>query len=133
MIDNEIDVEAYNQSSKKEHKFHAVPTVRGDLAFASTAEARRYDSLKLLEKAGQISGLEIHPVYVLQPRYVRPWDRGTTGEITYEADFAYKDLATGRKVVEDVKGVRTAVFMLKKRLFEKIYNQPITIIEVGDV
>lgn len=39
---------------------------------------------------------------------------------TYVADFVYTD-HDGRPVVEDVKGVKTDVYKIKKALFEVIY------------
>lgn len=76
--------------------------------FDSQAEARRYQDLRLLAEAGEIRGL------VCQPRYPMIVNGQRVG--TYIADFAYYDSQTHQVVVEDVKGVRTAVYRLKKRL-----------------
>jgi len=40
----------------------------------------------------------------------------------------YKDVATGKDVIEDVKGVRTRDYKLKKKLVEALYE--IEIIEI---
>jgi hypothetical protein len=45
---------------------------------------------------------------------------------TYVADFKY--LENGKEVVEDVKGFKTPVYKLKKKLVEAIYG--IEIIEI---
>lgn len=84
------------------------------LRFDSKAEARRYSELVLLEAAGAITGLEVHPRFELQPAFTdgsgKRW-----AVITYEADFSYTE--DGAPVVEDVKGYQTAVFRLKRKLF----------------
>jgi hypothetical protein len=75
--------------------------------FHSAKECARYGHLKLLEKTGHISNL------TLQPRFKLP------AGITYVADFSYHE--KGKLIVEDVKGVLTAVFKLKKKLFHFTY------------
>lgn len=85
--------------------------------FDSQAEAARYQELVLLERAGAITGLRVHPVYLLEPRarmngqWLRP--------VRYIADFEYRE--NGALVVEDVKGVETSVFRLKANLFKRRY------------
>jgi hypothetical protein len=86
--------------------------------FDSQAEGTRYAALRLMEKAGAIEGLSVHPVYLLQAAF-----RDSTGArhraITYEADFSYTE--GGRAICEDVKGHRTEVFRLKEKLFRFRY------------
>lgn len=83
------------------------------LQFDSRAEARRYGELRLLEQAGIIEGLVIHPVYELQPKFKRGGK--VIHAVRYEADFAYTE--SGKQIAEDVKGALTDVFRLKMRLF----------------
>lgn len=96
-------------------KYRAIPTVIDGIRFASKAEARRYQELRLLERAGEITALELQPRYPIHSR---------TGErvMVYVADFRY--LAKGARVptVEDVKGVRTPVYRLKKKFAEAEYG-----------
>lgn len=92
-------------------KYGSRPTSVDGIKFASLAEARRYRELKLLEQAGEITGLECHPRFVI-------WQVGRE-TIRYEGDFAYTD--HGAAVVEDVKGVETAVFRLKAKMFRATY------------
>ena len=61
---------------------------------------------------------------VLQPKY--PIEVCGKKICTYIADFMYNE--DGKQVVEDVKGVKTSVYRIKKKLTEAIYN--ITIKEV---
>lgn len=80
----------------------------------SGAEARRYAELRLLQQAGAIHGLVIHPRYTLLPAF-RDRDNRYHRGIEYEADFAYVE--NGDSVVEDVKGPLTDVFAIKHKLF----------------
>lgn len=115
-------------TGSKAHKFNAQRTELDGHSFASKAEARRYAELKLLEKAGQIRGL------VLQPKYpLYAYAATATGFVStvighYIADFSYLD-RDNQQVVEDVKGMRTAVYRLKKKHFEVQHGMSIT--EIG--
>ncbi len=95
----------------KRHKYNAVKTTVDGITFDSKKEARRYSELKLLEKAGHIRNLE------LQPKYRCEID----GKLicTYKADFRY--FTDERKVVEDVKGMKTPIYRLKKKLVEALF------------
>lgn len=101
-------------------KYGAKRTEVDGIVFASKAEARRYQELRLLERAGEIERLE------LQPRYPLVVNTVTIG--TYVGDFRYLDTRNGRRTVEDVKGVRTPVYRLKCKLVKALYD--IDIVEV---
>tara|TARA_R110000787_G_scaffold217305_1_gene326148 strand:- start:226 stop:546 length:321 start_codon:yes stop_codon:yes gene_type:complete len=103
----------------KRHKYNAVKTTLDGITFASKAEAKRYAELKLLAEAGLIANLS------LQPRFNCVVNEHKI--CTYVADFLY--LESGKQVVEDVKGVKTPVYKLKKKLVEAIHNIKIT--EIG--
>ncbi len=92
-------------------KYRAVKTEVDGITFDSKREAARYMELVLLERAGEISRLE------LQPKY----DCVVNGHkiCTYKADFRY--FSAEGSVVEDVKGVKTPVYRLKKKLVEALY------------
>jgi hypothetical protein len=89
--------------------------------FDSQAEARRYQELQLLEKCGDIADLEIHPKFKIAVNQKLI--------CTYSADFRYRMVGDGRHITEDVKGVKTAVYQLKKRLMLACYG--IEIVEVS--
>ena len=85
--------------------------------FDSTKEFNRYYELKLLQRAGKISELEVHPKFELQPKFR---DQGGTVHraITYSGDFGYNE--NGVHVVEDVKSEMTrklAQYRDKKKIF----------------
>lgn len=105
-------------------KYRNVRTEVDGITFASKAEARRYQELKLLERAGKISGLK------LQPRYPLNAEDGTK-IATYVADFEYLSEFNGRTYTEDVKGVETPAFRLKSKLFEAQYGRKIVLIKSG--
>jgi hypothetical protein len=101
-------------AARKRSKYNNQPTKTDGMTFDSRAEARRYRQLQLLQAAGQISELVVHPVYELEEAFRRS-DGSLVRAITYEGDFEY--IEGGRVVVEDVKGVETDVFKLKRKLF----------------
>lgn len=82
--------------------------------FDSQAEAARYQELLYLGRAGVLDNLELQPQFRLVVRGVLV--------AVYRADFAYRLCDTGRLVVEDVKGVRTPVYRIKKRLVEALHG-----------
>ena len=107
------------------HKYNAVRTWCSGYWFASKREARRYSELLLLESAGEVRDIELQPAY----RLMSPTPDGSlVSTAKYVADFRYVDIPSGETVVEDVKGVRTQVYILKKRWVETQYG--ITIKEV---
>lgn len=99
-------------------KYRAVPTVVDGIRFASKKEARRYGELKLLLKGSQIESMDLQPRYECIVKGVKICD--------YVADFRY--LQGENTIVEDVKGMKTPVYKLKKKLVEALYG--ITITEV---
>lgn len=102
------------------NKYNAKKTVIDGIAFDSKAEATRYGELKLLERAGVIKDLEVHPKYKLDVNGIRI--------CTYTADFEY--IENGEKTTEDVKSRATITYSykLKKKLMKAIYG--IDIVEI---
>lgn len=87
--------------------------------FDSKVEHRRWCELRLLERAGRITGLERQVKYVLIPTQRDKSGKVIEKECSYYADFVYFDCALGEKVVEDAKGVRTDAYKIKKKLMLK--------------
>lgn len=109
------------------HKYRAVPTVVDGIRFASKAEARRYGELKMLEKAGKIEDLELQPIFPIEVNDVRVGlYRGDFAYYPTHKDGAFKGAIIGHRVVEDVKGMKTPMYRLKKKLVEAIYGIQIT-------
>lgn len=120
-------------------KYGAHPQVIDGIRFDSTKEASRYRELRILEHAGQIRDLEIHPRFPID--VVTLWREGRWTWATtrteapaivpcgvYTADFRYHDVTTGAVVVEDVKSgpTKTTAYRLRKRLVEAIHGIQIT-------
>lgn len=55
---------------KKASKYHSAPAERGELRFDSQKEARRYDELMVMLRAGIISDLRLQPQFTLQESYI---------------------------------------------------------------
>lgn len=102
------------------NKYRNKKTEADGILFDSKREASRYAELSLLLKSGAISDLKLQPAFELQEHF--KMDGKMIRSITYKADFIYKDNITGRIVVEDVKGVETKDFKIKKKLFLKRYG-----------
>ena len=83
--------------------------------FDSKAEAARWQELQLLERAGEITELERQVEYELIPK-----QKGERA-VKYIADFRYID-RDGNTVVEDTKGVKTPVWIIKRKLMLRVHG-----------
>jgi hypothetical protein len=93
-------------------KYRNIKTEVDGIVFDSKAEAKRYAELRLLEKANEISDLRLQPKFNCKIHGQKI--------CTYRADFDY--YVGGQWVVEDVKGFRTPLYRLKKKLVEALYG-----------
>lgn len=90
--------------------------------FDSRTECDRYEFLLELQRSGKISNLGHHFRLRIQDSFVNS-NGDTIPEITYEADFIYKDEITGQRVVEDVKGSEYFIderFITIKQVFDNL-------------
>ncbi len=121
---------------KKGNKLHAekVNMTMPDgtlMHFDSKREARRYMDLWLMQRAGEISGLQTQVKYELIPKQVHK-DGTKERAIDYVADFVYQQ--GGETVVEDSKGFRDTssasyrLFVMKRKMM--LYFHGITVREV---
>lgn len=113
----------------KPRKYRNTPTTVDGIRFDSLKEARRYQELRLLEKAGEIGSLETHPTFPLHVSVVVMGDfNGVHRQVGhYTADFGYRQ--NGQYVVEDVKSPSTrknTAYRLRKRMVEAQYGFTIT-------
>ena len=84
--------------------------------FDSKKEAKRYAELKLLDRGGEIRKLVLQPKFLLQKGF-EDFMGNKHKPIFYIADFCYEDKQKKWvMVVEDVKGMKTDVYRLKKKL-----------------
>ena len=103
---------------KKHSKYKNIKTTRllpnGEVVtFDSKKEALRFDKLLLLAKQGIIKNLVLQPEFEIIPTVKH--NNKTLCKIKYIADFKYEQ--DNKKIIEDVKGFKTDVYNLKKRLF----------------
>lgn len=101
-------------------KYGNRKTVVDGKEFDSKAEAERYKELRLMEKADIIKDLVLQPEFLLQDKF--RYKGKTERAVKYIADFKYFDVKKSVYVVEDVKGVETEVFKIKRKLFLKQYG-----------
>lgn len=123
----------------KKAKYHNEPDVRGEIRFDSKKEARRYDELMFLLKAGKIRDLKLQPQFTLQESFVTP-EGERVRAIRYVADFSYERYHETKKggdvllhgwwdkVVEDVKSTatKTVGYKIKRKMFREKYGFDIT-------
>lgn len=104
-----------DEKPKKRSKYNATKTLLDGITFDSGKEAKRYQELSLMLKAGQIFCLQVHV------RFPIP------GNAHYEGDFVYLDEQLN-PVIEDVKSepTKTRLYRLKKKLFFEKYGKEIT-------
>ncbi len=119
------------------NKYGNKKVVIDGVVFDSKREARRYQELKLLERCGAVKDLRRQVTFELIPaqreKSTRVYSKGRKkGQpiegkviekaVTYKADFTYIDVATGKTVVEDSKGMRTRDYILKRKLMLYIHG-----------
>jgi len=104
----------------KKTKYNNKITELDGIKFHSRKESVRYGQLKLYEKGGLISDLRLQVSYELIPRLVI--NGKTERAIKYIADFVYFDTVHKVEIVEDVKGFKDRVYLLKYRLMKLIHN-----------
>ena len=93
-------------------KYHAKKTTIDGIEFDSAREAKRYAKLRDMAEAGEIQGLRLQVPFELLPSF--ECDGVKYREMKYVADFVY--YRDGKVVGEDVKGVKTPEYKLKKKL-----------------
>lgn len=121
-------------NSRSKVKYGNRKITRDGMTFDSIKEYRRWCELSLLERAGEITGLERQVKYVLIPAQYAPDTVTARGKIkrgkllerecAYVADFRYQ--MDGETVVEDVKGYKDgqayALFAIKRKLMLSVHG-----------
>lgn len=116
---------AGEENPEKKSKYSSAKTDVDGITFDSKKESEFYAELKLRERAGEISHLRLQPRYLLQEAFRHEGKQ--YNKMEYVADFEY--IENGKIVVIDVKGFKTAVYMLKKKLFLYKYGDKVKFIE----
>lgn len=117
------------------NKYGNRKVVVDGIVYDSRKEAKRFQELLLLEKAGAIQNLQRQVKFVLIPAqreftneiYKSGRKKGCfkqgkllERECIYTADFVYQE--AGKTVVEDTKGFRTSEYRIKKKLMLFIHG-----------
>lgn len=99
-------------------KYHNKKTVVDGITFDSKREAARWHELKLLERAGHIRDLERQVSFELAPGVRFADKKRAQPPLRLIVDFRYLDLRYCTVVLEDVKGVITTAFTIKRHLLK---------------
>lgn len=102
-------------SISKPSKYRNCKTRIGGRTFDSKLEAKRWLVLKDKEKRGEISDLQCQPHFPLYAAY----GMSSYPVCVYKPDFQY--IENDRLVCCDTKGVSTALFNLKAKIFRINY------------
>lgn len=122
------------------NKYHNVKVKASDgTVFDSMKEARRWEQLLLLQKAGKITSLQRQVAYELLPNQYETYERYSKSgkrlkdgaklierKVEYVADFVYTEAERGMLVVEDTKGVKTKDYIIKRKLMYAIHGIKVT-------
>jgi len=97
------------------NKYRAKRTEVDGIMFDSKKEAKRYEALRA---DPTVTALTLQPKYDLLAHDLQTGEPVKVGY--YKADFKY--LLNGEEVVEDVKGVKTPIYRLKKKMVEATHG-----------
>lgn len=106
-------------------KYNATRYIDGEERFDSKKEYLRWKQLKKMHEDGEIFMLQRQVEFELIPRQVIG-KKVAERACKYVADFVYRK--DGITIVEDVKGYKTEVYKIKKKLM--LYRYGIQIREV---
>lgn len=112
LVGNSIYVKQ-NKYKNKSVEYHGIK-------FDSKKEMAYYIKLEILEQKGIIKDLELQKSFELQPSF--KLNGKTYKKITYKADFSYISVEDNKLHVIDVKGFKTEVYKLKKKMFAYKYG-----------
>lgn len=120
---------------KRKYGNKKIHDLKSDQVFDSKKEYSRWKELSLLERAGEITNLQRQVQFILLPEQRAPgtetYKKGPRKgqvkpgpvlerKVTYIADFMYFE--NGEPVVEDVKGLRTKEYVIKRKLMLYTYG-----------
>lgn len=123
----ESDLGKTSVGKKSKGRYGNVNKIQEDgHRFDSKREYLRYKDLQLLERAGEIKHIIVHPSYdiiiggvpiMVSSNQHNKWDR----QLRYEADFSYWHIDRRERLIEDVKmqsGHRTGIYKIKRALMK---------------
>lgn len=112
-----------NQKATRQTESGAV------LTFDSQKEAKRYDQLCNMLRAGLIRNLRLQQNFTILEGFTHADSGERVKPVVYKADFTYElkrgwngNATIWRPVVEDVKGMRTKDYILKRKMMADKFN-----------
>lgn len=112
-------------------KYNAQKIVFNGEKFDSKKELQRYKQLLEMQEQGEIHSLARQVEFILIPNQREPSTFSKKGKeklgkviehrIKYIADFVYID-KNNKYVVEDVKGIKTKEYIIKRKLMLFVHN-----------
>lgn len=103
----------------KKSKYGSRKVTIDGVTYDSLKEYHRFCDLKLMQRAGIITGLQRQVKYELIPTQ-RINGKVIERPVYYYADFVYK--MDRQLVVEDVKGYKTPEYVIKRKLMLSVYG-----------
>ena len=114
-LSNKITKAEYLAGTKKKGRIRGAQKINTpDGKFDSKAEYERWCELKLLQLGGKIFNLRRQVAYPIEINGIHV--------CVWIADYVYTDFQTGKEVAEDLKGISTDVFKLKRKMVEAYYG-----------
>lgn len=121
-------ISSIQKPRQKVSKYRAQPVVVSGVRYASKSEEKRHRQLLLLQQSGEISDLNMQVSFELVPSVRFEGSSRAKPAMRYVADFVYLD-KSGKRVIEDVKGVLTPEFQLKRHLMLALLGLHIKIVK----
>ena len=104
----------------KRVKYGSSKVYWDDEIFDSKKEFRRWQELKLLEVAKEITNLRRQVKFELIPSQKDENGKLAERECSYYADFVYEK--DGKTIVEDTKGYLTKEYIIKRKLMRFVHG-----------
>ncbi len=117
-LEYRAQVAAQLDTAPKANKWRNKKCMVDGMKFDSQAEARRWQELKLLQSAGAITDLQRQVRFCVADKHTDAWGRKWK-RVDYILDFVYRE--NSLQIAEDVKGARTASYVIKAKLFQQRY------------
>jgi len=112
---------ALESRHKPKNKYGAKKKMVNGIEFDSTKEARRYQDLELMQKAGEIRRLrrQVPFTVFIKNKLICEW----LADFVYDLRGAqFGESFVWETIIEDTKGYRTEVYKLKRKMVQAEYG-----------